>query len=260
MIDTLFLPRSARRMVAAGLLAVGAAASSASAVEAQDKTAATPRQITVSGTGEASAKPDLAIIGLTVLRTAPTAGAGMEDANKAMAEVIEAVKALGIESRDLQTSGFQISPQYVYDNGQDGTQVPPKLVGYEVRNTVSVRIRDLAKIGAVLDKAVSLGVNEGNGIQFTIDDASALRTEARRKAVADAAMTAETLAEAAGVTLGFVVSIDVSSDAMPPVPMALQMARMASPAPKAQSDMAVESGENTVNASVQMVFAIEGGS
>lgn len=220
-----------------------------------------PRQITVTGTGEASAKPDLALSSLTVLRIAPTAGAALEEANKAIGDVVEAMKALKIEPRDLQTSGFQISPQYRYDTGQDGNQSPPQLVGYEVRNTLSVRIRDLAAVGTILDRAIALGVNEGNGIQFTIDDPTTLRSQARRKAVEDARATAATLADAAGVTLGPVVSIDVSSDAMPPPPMPMQMARMVAAAPKEAGDsMPVETGENTISASVRMVFTIGGGS
>lgn len=248
------------RSSAAGLLVALATLGVSVSANAEETARAPVRQITVTGTGEARAKPDLALSSLTVLRVAPTAAAALADANKAMSQVIEAMKALKIESRDLQTSGFQITPQYRYDTTQDGTQAPPELVGYEVRNSLSVRIRDLATVGSLLDRAVTLGVNEGNGIQFTIDDPAPLRSEARRKAVEDARATALALAEAAGVTLGPVVSIDVPSDAMPPLPAPMQMTRMAMAAPKSEADTAVETGENTVSVNVRMVFTLLGGS
>ncbi|KQT45264.1 hypothetical protein ASG43_12215 [Aureimonas sp. Leaf454] len=255
------LPLSpARAGLRPGLLALAVLAL-APAAFAEETPTAPVRQITVTGTGEASAKPDLATTGLTVLRIAPTAGEALTAASAGMTEVVAAMKALGVEPRDLQTSGFQITPQYRYDEGQDGTRNPPALTGYEVRNTLSVRIRNLDTIGALLDNAVSLGVNEGSGIQFTIDDPAGLRTEARKKAVADARSTAETLAEAAGVALGPVVSIDVAADAMPPMPMPMSMARMEMAAPKASSDgVPVEAGESTVTTNVRIVYGIAGGS
>lgn len=215
-----------------------------------------PRQIVVTGVGEASAKPDIALTQLTVLRSAETARAALDDANKAMAEVLDAMKGLKIESRDLQTSGFSITPQYRYDQKPDGTQSPPVLVGYEVRNTLSVRIRDIASVGALLDKAVSLGVNQGGDINFTISDPAPIRSAARQDAVKDAMATAKTLADAAGVTLGPVVSIDTGGHEAPPMPA--PMARMALAAPQMDKSVPVEAGENTVQATVRMVFEIAG--
>ena len=108
-------------------------------------------------------------------------------------------EAFGIADRDLQTAGIQIKPRYNYTNKPDGTQ-EAELVAYQVTNTLSVRIRDLVKTGEILDKAVSLGVNQGGSIVFTNDDPAAVITEARKKAVADAMAKARTLAEAAGVS------------------------------------------------------------
>ncbi|MBC8129685.1 MAG: SIMPL domain-containing protein, partial [Rhizobiaceae bacterium] len=129
-----------------------------SAAEAQEVRAGEPRQIIVTGVGEASGTPDIATTSLTVLRTSATARAALDGANAAMAEVVGAMKTLGVEARDLQTSGFQIAPQYRYDTSSNGNQQPPTLIGYEVRNTLTVRIRDIAAVGAILDRAVSLGV------------------------------------------------------------------------------------------------------
>lgn len=212
------------------------------------------RTIVVDGIGEASGTPDIATTDLTVLRSAETARATLDAANAAMAEVLEAMKALGIAARDLQTSSFQIAPQYRYDDGQDRTQTPPVLVGYEVRNTLAVRIRDVGSVGAILDRAVTLGINQGGDIAFSIAEPATLRTEARRKAVEDARATAEALATAAGVGLGEVVSISVGEEAAPPMPM--PMARMAMAAPERGRSVPVAAGENTVRASVRMVFEI----
>jgi uncharacterized protein len=236
-------------LFALSLLSVGLAGLPASA-----ETNPPPRQIIVTGVGEASAKPDIAVTALTVLRTGETARAALDEANKAMGEVTEAMKALQIESRDLQTSGFSINPQYRYDQKPDGTQAPPVLVSYEVRNTLSVRIRDVAAVGALLDKAVSLGVNQGGDISFTLSDPAPTRTAARREAVKDATATAKTLAEAAGVTLGAVVTIDANDFGEPPRPMPME--RMALAASPMDKSVPVEAGENTMRATVRMVFDI----
>ena len=163
------------------------------------------RRIVVIGEGEAAVAPDMAVLSLSVMREAMTAREALDANNKAMAEVIAAMKASGIADRDLQTAGVQISPRYDYANKPDGTQ-EAKLAAYQVTNTLSVRVRDLAKTGEILDKSVSLGVNQGGGIGFTNDDPSATLKEARKKAVADASK-AKTLTEAAGVELGQMIEI-----------------------------------------------------
>ncbi|TGR94341.1 DUF541 domain-containing protein, partial [bacterium M00.F.Ca.ET.191.01.1.1] len=114
--------------------------------------------------------------------------------NDGMAAVIAAMKSAGIADRDLQTGGIQINPRYNYTNKPDGSQ-EAELVAYQVTNTLSVRIRDIDKTGDILDKAVSLGVNQGGGITFSNEDPSAAVTEARKKAVADAMAKAKTLAD-----------------------------------------------------------------
>lgn len=223
-------------------------------VAAEESVSPEPRRIAVTGIGEAGARPDIAVTALTVLRTGETARAALDEANRAMADVVSAMKELKVENRDLQTTGFSINPQYRYENRPDGTQPPPVLTGYEVRNTLSVRIRDIAAVGAILDRAVSLGVNQGGDIAFTLSDPATPRTAARRAAVEDATATAVTLAEAAGVRLGRVISISAGDDAPPPPPM---MAREAMSAPEAAMRVPVEAGENTLRATVRMIFEIE---
>ena len=121
-----------------------------------------PPRIVVTGEGEMAVRPDLAIVSLAVMREAKSAREALDANNAAMARVIAAMKETGIAERDLQTAGLQIMPRYTYTNKPDGTQ-QAELVGYEVTNTLSVRIRDLAKTGEILDQAVTLGINLGGG-------------------------------------------------------------------------------------------------
>lgn len=233
--------------LAAGLAALALPALAATAATAQD---APPRpRIVVSGQGESALRPDMAVLTLGVMRQADTARAALDAANAAMAEVTAAMKAEGIEERDLQTSNFAISPVYAYPSSDQPGQ-PPKITGYEVNNTLSVRLRDIAKVGAVLDKAVTLGVNQGGGIAFTNDDPSAALTEARIDAVKQASAKARTLAGAAGVKLGKVIEITEQSYA--PQPMAFAMkARDAAPA-----SVPVEAGENAYRVDVNVTFEL----
>ncbi|MEX6505892.1 SIMPL domain-containing protein [Jiella sp. M17.18] len=214
-----------------------------------------PRVLVVEGTGEASAKPDRARLEFTVLRNGETARAALDEANRAMQSVIDGMRSLGAGDKDLQTAGFTINPQYRYDNGKDGQQKPPEIVGYEVRNSLTVTVRDIAKVGAFLDKAVSLGVNQGGDITFDLSDPKAVRDAARKKAVADARSTAEVLAEAAGVKLGLVREISEASAGEPPRPYPRAMKMMAA---DAAPSVPVETGENSFRESVRMVFEIGG--
>ena len=210
----------------------------------------TPPRIIVSGEGEATVAPDLAVLTLSVMREAKTARAALDANNDAMAAVIAAMKAAGIKDRDLQTAGIQINPRYNYTNKPDGSQ-EAELVAYQVTNTLSVRVRDVDKTGDILDKAVSLGVNQGGGIVFTNDDPKATITEARKKAVADAVAKAKTLAEAAGVSLGRVLEITDQNVAPMPMPMnakAFDAARGAVP---------VQAGENSYNVQVTVTFELK---
>lgn len=241
-----------RRLV---LLAFASTLALAAPALAQDAPPPAPARVSVTGEGWTSRAPDLALVRLTVLRAAPTAAAALGEANTAMTAVTAAMPAFGVAPRDLQTGGFQISPQYRYENRSDGTQAPPTLTGYEVRNTLNVRVRDLTKIGEVLDKAVQLGVNEGGSIDFQVEDNAAASNEARRDAVAKARASAEALADAAGLKLGRVVTLeDGAPNFAPPMPM-MDMRAMAAPAP-ANSKVPVEIGETTISAQVRIVYEL----
>jgi uncharacterized protein YggE len=205
-------------------------------------------KIVVVGEGESSIAPDLALLSLTVMREAKTAREALDASSAAMKQVIAAVKETGVEARDIQTGGLQIIPRYTYTGKPDGSQ-EAQLVGYQASNTLSVRVRDLQKTGEIIDKAVSLGVNQSSGISFTNDDPSKALTESRKKAVADAVAKARTLSEAAGVQLGRVLEITEQNFVAPPVPMAAKTF-------DARESVPIEPGENAYRVQVTVTFEL----
>lgn len=213
-----------------------------------------PREpsIIVTGKGEATLAPDMAILNLAVTREAETAREALDLNNEAMAEVIAALKEAGIEDRDLQTSGLSIAPRYVYPNEENG-ETEPRITGYQVTNALTVRVRQIEAVGTILDRSVSLGVNQGGGIAFVNDDPSEAMEEARREAVEDAMDRASVLAEAAGVRLGEVTRI---SEQMVAPPQPLQEHAMMRMAASDQAAVPVETGENSYVVHVDVTFAI----
>jgi len=208
-------------------------------------------RVVVTGEGESSVKPDIAVLTLSVIQEAATAREAMTANNTAMAAVIAGMKSSGIADKDLQTAGIQINPRYTYSNKPDGSQ-EATLVGYQVTNTLTIRVRDLAKTGEVIDSAVSNGVNQGGIVVFTNDDPSAVITEARKKAVADTLAKAKTLTEAAGVTLGRIIEMSENSYSQPPMPIAAKAYERdsAGAAP-------VEAGENSYRVQVNVTFELK---
>jgi uncharacterized protein YggE len=212
----------------------------------------TPR-ITVVGEGETAASPDMAILSLSVLREADTARAALDANNKAMADVIDAMKKAGIAERDLQTSGLSIDPRYSNVKPDEKGHEEPKIIGYRAVNGLTVRVRDLDKLGAIIDRSVSLGVNQGGGITFTNDDMSKPMQEARKRAMQDAIARARTLTEAAGVKTGRIIEISEQSFRPMPQPMAMKARGFAA---ASADSVPVQAGENTYHATVTVTFEI----
>ena len=167
-----------------------ASASQASNSEAQG--------LSVSGEGRASAAPDVAVLGLGVSAKASTVKAANSETQDAMSDLLDSLEDNGVEEKDIQTSQFSVYPEYDY---RDGEQI---LTGYRVSHMLQVKVRDIDKAGEVIDDAVDAGGDllQVQSISFTIDDTTALRSEARAEAVADAQTKAEELATLAGVSLG----------------------------------------------------------
>lgn len=241
----------APRTLVAGLtaLALVAGALPATAQDAPARPApmhVRPAMLTVTGTGQSAAEPDMAQITVGVSTQAATASGAMTENATRQQAVIDQLKAEGIEERDIQTAGLNLSP--MQDFSQDGK--PPVITGYLAQNTVSVRVRDLAKLGAVLDKLVESGANEISGISFSREDTTEAEDAARVDAISAASRRAEVMANAAGQRLGPILSISDSEIPSGPQPMLMGMAR----AEKASTP--IQAGELSISARVTVVYAL----
>lgn len=207
---------------------------------------ATPRTLTVNGTGEVSAAPDRAQLSTGVLTQATTAAAALAANSRAMIAVFDTLKRAGIAEKNIQTSNFSVSPQYT--SAKPGG--PSHISGYQVSNTVTVMVEKLDRVGPALDALVAAGSNQIDGPSFSIADPKPLLAKAREEAVKDAAARAQTLAAASGVTLGPIVSISESGGYSPPQPMYRMAMTAAAPPPP------VAAGEESVSASVSITWEI----
>lgn len=228
------------------LLMVAGLAARSDIANAQEQDEPTARRtITVSGTGRVTAQPDEATISIGAQITAPTLAEATEQANAIMTKVLAALKAQGIDPKEIQTSTYNVNPVTTYNEGE-----PPKVTGYQVMNVVNVKVKDIANVGKVLDAGMSAGANYLGGVTFGIADSSKYETEARTAAVKDATHIAETLAAASGVKLGNVISITEGvTSAPPPLPYARSAADAASAGP-------VETGSLEISTNVLMRFEI----
>ena len=227
------------------LSACGTAAQST----AQSGSQGVVRTITVVGQGKASGTPDVAHINIGVDTSAESAQEAV-DANKAkMNALLDKIKALGIADKDIQTSNFSIYTE----RPQTDPDVPKAGTGdnvlYRVSNQVNVTVRDVAKLGDILDQAVSAGANNIYGVYFSAEDTTALEAQAREKAVVDAKVRAETLAKLNGVSVGQVVTISEIIGGS--TPMYYGSAKALG------SGVPIEAGELEVTMSVQVTYAIQ---
>lgn len=248
--------RKTAALFASAFLAVSFASALSQPAFAQEKNVSEKQQafIVITGEGEAQAAPDMAILDLTVLREAKTAREAMSDNNKAMSQVLAAMKEAGIEDRDLQTSGVNIQPTYTYPSDKNGLKAP-KIIGYNVTNGLTVRVRDLDKVGDLLDKSIDLGVNQSGGLRFVNDDPSKVLMDARKKAMENAMEKAKVLTETAGAKLGRVLEITEYGNNPRPMPMA--RTKMVAMAQEAMADsVPVSAGENSYNVNVTVKFEI----
>lgn len=218
--------------------------------DAQDQSAEAPRTLSVSGEGQAYGTPDLAMMQFGVVAEGKTAGEAMEANAEAMTAVRNRLRELGIAARDMQTSNFSLNPVYAPYNRNSSTSDERKIVGYSVNNSLSVRLRDIDKVGATIDAAVSAGANNLGGLQFGFQDQTELEEEAKRAAVREARKTAEIVADEAGVTLGRVMTLSVSGYSRP---RPVAMARMEA----ADSVTPIEAGESSLSANVSVTFEIK---
>jgi uncharacterized protein YggE len=201
--------------------------------------------ISVQGTGEITAAPDISVFNVGVQVTAPTVAEARDRAAASATAIIESVKAKGVEERDIRTIDLQVYPRYDYRKDET------VFLGYDVVNTLEVRVRDLDRMGDILDGALEAGGDDTrvNSIRFEIDQIEELVKEARELAMTDARAKAEQMAELAGVTLGPPLSISEFSG----IPLAREI-----PAPAATGPGSpIQPGTSTVTVSVSVMYAID---
>jgi uncharacterized protein YggE len=214
--------------------------------------------ITVSGTGEIYAKPDLAVINFSVVTETKTVAEAMAENTKKMNAVIDSIKNQGVEEKDLKTTSFNISPRYEYKKVEAEIEIYPYppgkrvLVGYEITQSLEVKIRDLTKIGKIIQGATEAGANQVGDLQFTIDKEDELKARARKEAIEKAKVKAKEMAEQLGVKLVRITNFSESS--VVPVPRPYYMEKAASlGGPEVPQ---IETGENKIEVTVNITYEI----
>jgi uncharacterized protein YggE len=239
-------------LLALAALAVVNVACSGEETTVVQTTSGTSAGISVNGTGRVFGAPDVVLLQLGVRVERPTVAAARDQAALSMQSVIDSLRANGVADKDIQNTRFSVAPQY--DFTPDRVQT---IRGYQVNNVVSAKVRKVDTAGKVIDDAARAGGNDVvvQSINFTIDDPTALREQARRLAVADARTRAEALAGHSNVGLGKVLAIVEGSASTPPEPYLVPALR----APQTGADVAspIAVGELEVAITVNVLYAIE---
>ena len=201
----------------------------------------------VNAHGETHRTPDVAEISAGVVTQNLNANTALRADAERMTAVVAALKQSGVAERDIQTSSINLQPQYDYRDNK------PRITGYQVTNTVNVRLRELAKTGDVLDALVKQGANQINGPTFSVDKPEAAMDEARTAAITQARSRADLYASATGLKVRRIVSISEGGDMGQPRP--LMMLAMASDK-MAAAPTPIAVGENTLGVDVNVVFEL----
>ena len=240
-----------KRIAAALVLFAGTAAALPALAQGLEADAAfRATTLTLSSSGEARTSPDQASISLGVTTEGATAAVAMQRNRERMNAVVAAVRREGIAERDIQTSGLNLSPQYVHENNK-----APRVTGYQASNMVTLTVKDLARLGPVVDAVVGAGANQVHGINFGLQNVDAASDEARRTAVRNVQRKAELYAQATGMRIVRLVNLTEGGgyQPRPPVPMYRSRAVMMEAADAATS---VSPGEVEVRVDVTAVYEL----
>jgi uncharacterized protein YggE len=241
----------------ASTVLIAAIATSASAAPSPQPSTSTPistptatapptRTLHVSGEGRAFAAPDLAVFTSSVTAIDPSLARATRDANERARKVLDALSAAGVAAADRQTVRFDVQIERNMAKPTD----PPRITGYRVTNAIAVKVRDLPKLGSVLDRALAAGANEVESLALTRADPSPEEASALAGAVKAARAKAEVMAKAAGLRLGQVLDLSEAVGAPSPVPMRAALAARADGVPVAEGQIEVE-------AQVELTFAVD---
>ncbi len=221
--------------------------------------------IAVNGTGEVLAVPDIGSFSFSVVEEGKSVKDAQDKATKKINAIVAGVKALGVEDKDIKTTGYNSYPKYDYSSPSvcsSGYCPPSKqiLTGYEVSQTITIKIRKTGDAGAVLTKVGDLGASNISGLDFIVDDIETVKAEARDKAVKDAKAKAEVLAKSLGVKLHKVVNFYEAGDYPGPIyyakdaVMNQEMGGVTSVAPAMPS---IPTGENKIVSNVTITYEVE---
>lgn len=192
-------------------------------------------------------KPDVALVTVGVSANGPTVKTAQDQLNGAINKVSQAIKQLGVEDKDIQTTNYSINPSYDY------LTAPQKITGYTASSNLSIKVRQIDKVNAVIDSATQNGANQLGGVTFDIDDKTKAENEAREKAVSEARKKAEQAAKIAGFKLGRIINYQENFGGYPgPVPLPYRLESADSKSVPTQ----VEPGSNELRVTVTLSFEI----
>jgi len=207
-------------------------------------------QITVSGQGKVYVKPDIAVVDLGVKKEGLTVAEVTKTTSEKMNAIIEAIKGLEVEEKDIKTIYYNLAPRYNWTEAQG--QV---LQGYTLTQNIQVKIRDFAKIGDILSKATLNGANLVNDLTFTIDDVDGLKAQARAEAIAKAKANAENLAKESGVKLGKLINVYENYNSYPymydTVKLGMGGASESAPVP------VIQPGQQEINVTINLTYQVK---
>lgn len=202
----------------------------------------------VTGEGTVVAKPDIATLNVGISAQGATVKTAQDQINAAINKVAEAIKKLGVEQKDIQTTNYNINPNYDF---QGSTQ---RITGYSASTNLSIKVRNIDLVNQVIDEATANGANQVGGVSFDVDDKTKVENEARQKAVEAAKKKAEDAAKIAGFRLGRLVNYSEGFEGGPQ-PIPLRMAVGAAEAPKL--DTAVEPGSSEIKVVVTLSYELQ---
>ena len=205
-------------------------------------------QFTVSGQGKVYAKPDVALVSLGVTTEAATVEHVTKNNTEKMNAVIQAVKDLGIDEKDIQTTNYNLSPLYNWTE-----RTGRFLTGYTLSQNIQVKIKDFEKIGDVLAQSTTKGANQIGELQFIIDNPEELKDQARAKAVEQAKASAENLAKSSGIRLGKLINIYETYD---PSQVSYKMAEGLGGADMAPAPV-VQPGQQEIVVTINLTYRVK---
>lgn len=228
--------------------------------------------LSLTASGQSRRTPDLAMFNAGVVTQGKTAAEALSENNRRMEAVVAALRRAGVAQRDIQTSSISLNPRYWYPEREAMMRArqmgeppapptepqPPRIIGYDARNSVQVRVRRVSDMGRIIDTLASAGANEVHGPQFTMDEPRAALDEARTAAVAEARQRAELYARAAGMRVVRIISITEAGGYYPVQEIMVTGARMGNmmSAPPPPPPPPVAPGEMTLGVNVSVQFEL----